>query len=53
MDTSEFNASRGEALASNGLLGCAAGWGRIFTTRLTIMGSPFQKFSTELLDWGL
>ena len=22
--------------------GCAAGWGRIFTTELTIMGSHFQ-----------
>ena len=27
--------------------GCAAGWGRIFTTGLTIMG-----FSIELLEWG-
>ena len=25
----------------NGYWGCAAGWGRIFMTRLTIMGSPF------------
>ena len=31
---------------------CAAEWGRIFTTRLTIMGSPFQAFSIELLEWG-
>ena len=35
-----------------GYWGCAAGWGRIFTTRLTIMGSPFQAFSIELLEWG-
>ena len=34
-----------------GYWGCAAGWGRIFTTRLTIMGSPFQAFSIELLEW--
>ena len=32
--------------------GCAAGWGRIFTTRLTIMASSFQAFSIELLEWG-
>ena len=25
-----------------GLWECAAGWGRIFTTGLTIMGLPFQ-----------
>ena len=25
------------------LTGCAAGWGRIFTTGLTIMGSHFQQ----------
>ena len=24
------------------LWGCGAGWGRIFTTGLTIMGLPFQ-----------
>ena len=35
-----------------GYWGCAAGWGRIFTTRLTITGSPFQAFSIELLEWG-
>ena len=35
-----------------GYWGCAAGWGRIFTTRLTIIGSPFQAFSIELLEWG-
>ena len=28
--------------------GCAAGWGHIFTTGLTIMGS----FLIELLEWG-
>ena len=27
----------------------ATGWGRIFTTGLTIMGLHFQK---ELLEWG-
>ena len=42
----------GGALSSNGYWGCVAGWGRIFTTRLTIMGSPFQAFSIELLEWG-
>ena len=26
-----------------GLWGCAAGWGRIFTTGLTIMGLHFQQ----------
>ena len=43
---------RGMATPSNGLLncGCASGWGRIFTTGLTIMGSPFQAFSIELLE---
>ena len=35
-----------------GYWGCAAGWGRIFTTRLTIMGSYFQAFSIECLEWG-
>ena len=30
---------------------CATGWGRIFTTGLTIVGSPFQAFSIEFLDW--
>ena len=35
-----------------GYWGCAAGWGRIFTTQLTIMWSPFQAFSIELLEWG-
>ena len=30
-----------------GKWGCAAGWGRIFTTGVTIMGS---KFSIELLE---
>ena len=34
-----------------GYWGCAAGWGRIFMARLTIMGSPFQAFSIELLEW--
>ena len=33
-----------------GYRGCAAGWGRIFTTRLTIMESPFQAFSIELIE---
>ena len=32
-----------------GYWGCAAGWGRIFTTRLTIMGVTFL---VELLEWG-
>ena len=27
-----------------GKWGCATGWGRIFTTGLTIMGSPFSEF---------
>ena len=36
-----------------GYWGCAAGWGHIFTTRLTIMGSPIQAFSIELLEWGV
>ena len=31
-----------------GYWGCAAGWGRIFTTGLTIMG---VAFSMELLEW--
>ena len=35
-----------------GYWGCAAEWGRIFTTRLTIMELPFQAFSIELLEWG-
>ena len=30
------------ALPHKRLMGCAAGWGRIFTTGLTIMGSHFQ-----------
>ena len=32
--------------------GRKAGWGRIFTPRLTKMGSSFQAFSIELLEWG-
>ena len=32
--------------------GCATGLGLIFTTCLTIMGSSFQAFSTELLERG-
>ena len=28
---------------------CAAGWGRIFTTGVTMMGSIFR---IELLEWG-
>ena len=36
----------GGVLPSNGLLD-AAGWGRIFTTGLIIMGSSFQAFSIE------
>ena len=35
-----------------GYWGCAAGQGRICTTGLTIMGSPFQAFSIELQRWG-
>ena len=27
---------------------CAAGWGRIFTSRLTTMGSSFQAFKFQL-----
>ena len=30
------------AVLLGGVGGCAAGWGRIFTTGLTIMGSYFQ-----------
>ena len=33
--------------------GCAAGWGHIFTSSLTITGSPYQAFLTELPEWGL
>ena len=36
------NAPRGGYSLIRGEWGCAAGWGRIFTTRLTIMGSRFQ-----------
>ena len=32
----------GKVLRYKRLMGCAAGWGRIFTTGLTIMGSHFQ-----------
>ena len=33
--------------------GCAAGWGRIFTTGFTTMGLHFQQSSPiELLEWG-
>ena len=32
----------GGALPYKRLMGCAAGWGRIFTTELAIMGSHFQ-----------
>ena len=42
----------GGVLLSDGLLVRAAGWGRIFTTGLTIMGLSFQAFSIELLEWG-
>ena len=35
---------RGGALPINELVGMAAGWSLIFTTGLTIMGSPFQAF---------
>ena len=35
-----------------GYWGCAAGWGPIFITQLTIMGSFFEAFSIELLEWG-
>ena len=31
--------------------GCDAGWGRIFTTKLTIMGSSFRVFLIKLLEW--
>ena len=40
------------ALPSNGLIGMWRWMGHIFTTRLTIMGSPFQALSIELLEWG-
>ena len=43
----------GGVLPSDGLLGCAAVWGRISTTRLNITGLSFQAFSIELLQWGL
>ena len=39
----------GGALPYKRLIGCAGGWGRIFTTGLTMMGS---HFSIELLEWG-
>ena len=44
----------GEYFLIRGLWGCAAGWGRIFTTGLTIMGSHFQwrVNRVELLNWG-
>ena len=35
-----------------GYWGCASGCGHIFATGLTIVGSPFQTFSVELLEWG-
>ena len=41
----------GWALPSNRLMGCAAGWGRIFTV-LAITRLHFPEFSTELLIWG-
>ena len=44
--------SRGGHSLVMGYWGCAAVWGHIFTTRLTIMESPFQAFSIELLEWG-
>ena len=31
-------------------MGCAAGWGRIFTTGSTLMGS--HASSIEFLEWG-
>ena len=37
------NNPRGGVLPYKRLMGCAAGWGRIFTTGLTIMGSHFQQ----------
>ena len=40
------------ALPSNGLLGMCRWMGFIFMTGLTLMGSPFQTFSTELPEWG-
>ena len=33
----------GGALPYKRLMGCAAGWGRIFTTGLTIMGCIFKR----------
>ena len=42
----------GGALSSNGLLGMCRWMGHIFTTRQTIMGSPFQALSIELLERG-
>ena len=35
-----------------GYWGCAAGWGHIFMTGLTIVGSTFKTFSIELLERG-
>ena len=40
---------RGMGTSLYGYWGCAAGWGCIFTTGLTIMG---VAFSMELLEWG-
>ena len=37
---------------TKGYWGCAAGWGRIFTTGGTIMDYNGAAFSTELLEWG-
>ena len=41
----------GAAVPSNGQLDMCRWMGRIFTTRLNIMRSPFQAFSIELLEW--
>ena len=41
----ECASNRGKALSIlMGYWGCAAGWGRIFTTGLTKMGLPFRAF---------
>ena len=43
MPASIFSANvPGGYFLKRGQRGCAAGWGRIFTTGLTIMGSHFQ-----------
>lgn len=40
-----FEFARGRLFLVIGYGGCATGWGHIFTTGLTIKGSPFEVFS--------